>query len=198
MWKVEKAVESWKIRSSMFEPPVFQRQSVLFFFFLDSWEVAQLIDCVTRHGFGGIVLRRCRLKNTHKNSYLLQTIIAIIILESMIISPTSPTPLVNLSRDFSKLYNNRSQADIVIFTGTPDPTPFYAHSLFLQCRSVYFDMVLADRSNVQRNNDGLIEFELPHVNKHAFAMLLRYFYSGTVDWVMGFTMTEAFPLKSYT
>lgn len=113
----------------------------------------------------------------------------------MIISPTSPTPLVNLSRDFSKLYNNRSQADIVIFTGTPDPTPFYAHSLILQCRSVYFDMVLADRSNIQRNNDGLIEFELPHVNKHAFAMLLRYFYSGTVDWVMGFK-TETTPPKT--
>ncbi|KAI8578972.1 hypothetical protein K450DRAFT_244374 [Umbelopsis ramanniana AG] len=107
----------------------------------------------------------------------------------------SPTPLVHLSRDFSKLYNNRSQADIVILTGTPDPTPFYAHSLILQCRSVYFDMVLADRSNIQRDNDGLIEFELPHVNKHAFAMLLRYFYSGTVDWVMGFK-TETVPLST--
>ncbi|KAG2189374.1 hypothetical protein INT44_004516 [Umbelopsis vinacea] len=107
----------------------------------------------------------------------------------------SPTPLVHLSRDFAKLYNDRSQADIIILTGTPDPTPFYAHSLILQCRSVYFDMVLADRSNIQRDNDGLIEFDLPHVNKHAFAMLLRYFYSGTVDWVMGFK-TETTPLST--
>ncbi|KAH8549636.1 hypothetical protein BGW37DRAFT_502070 [Umbelopsis sp. PMI_123] len=108
----------------------------------------------------------------------------------------SPTPLVHLSRDFSKLYNNRNQADIVILTGTPDPTPFYAHSLILQCRSVYFDMILSDRSNIPLNSDGLIEFDLPHVNKHAFAMLLRYFYSGTVDWVMGFKAETATPLNT--
>ncbi|GAB5592518.1 hypothetical protein Unana1_07418 [Umbelopsis nana] len=102
----------------------------------------------------------------------------------MISTPSSP--LVNLSRDFSKLYNNPNQADIVIYTGTPDPTPFYAHSLILQCRSVYFDMALSDTANLKRNEDGLISFDLPYVNQHAFSMLLRYFYSGTVDWIMGF------------
>lgn len=103
-----------------------------------------------------------------------------------IMSPPSSAPLVHLSRDFSKLYNNPTQADIVIRTGTPDPTPFYAHSLILQCRSVYFDTALSDRAKVTHDANGLIEFDLPHVNGHAFSMLLRYFYSGTVDWIMGF------------
>jgi hypothetical protein len=99
---------------------------------------------------------------------------------------TSPaTPLVRLSRDFSKLYNNPTQADIVIRTATPDQTTFYAHSLILQCRSAYFDSALSDQSDKLRDEHGLIVFELPNINQYAFAMLLRYFYSGTVDWVTG-------------
>lgn len=96
---------------------------------------------------------------------------------------TPSTPLDRLSRDFSKLYNNPAQADIVIRTAVPDQTTFYAHSLILQCRSAYFDSALSDRSNKLRDEHGLIVFELNNINHLAFAMLLRYFYSGTVDWV---------------
>ncbi|RUO96515.1 hypothetical protein BC936DRAFT_141900, partial [Jimgerdemannia flammicorona] len=96
------------------------------------------------------------------------------------------SPLIHLSKDFSKLYNNPQDANILFKVGPDKAAVFYGHTLILQCRSAYFEKALSDewKERQTTTDDGKYTvFEKPNISKDVFALLLRFIYTGVVDLI---------------
>lgn len=95
-------------------------------------------------------------------------------------------PLLGLSKDFSKLYNNPQDANVLFKVGLDKTATFYGHTLILQCRSTYFQKALSEewKEHQTTTDDGkYIVFEKPNISKDVFALLLRFLYTGVVDLI---------------
>src|SRR6266498_2066474 len=87
-----------------------------------------------------------------------------------------------LAKDLARLLEGQLNHDVVIRVGQGANTKeFPAHVGLLRARSPYFDVALSNRW-VQADRNEPIIFEKPDVSPATFGVVLRYIYTGQIDW----------------
>src|SRR6266498_5775403 len=87
-----------------------------------------------------------------------------------------------LAKDLARLLEGQLNHDVVIRVGQGANTKeFPAHVGLLRARSPYFDVALSSRW-VQADRNEPIIFEKPDVSPATFGVVLRYIYTGQIDW----------------
>ncbi|GBC06618.1 hypothetical protein RclHR1_06980002 [Rhizophagus clarus] len=79
-----------------------------------------------------------------------------------------------------ELLKTEANYDVIIHVGKkPDIKEFHAHSVFLCCRSDYFNSILSTKDIIKR--DGKFVIKMPNITPQAFDVIIKYFYTGHVD-----------------
>jgi len=87
-----------------------------------------------------------------------------------------------LAKDLARLLEGQLNHDVVIRVGQGANTKeFPAHVGLLRARSPYFDVALSNRW-VQADRNEPIIIEKPDVSPATFGVVLRYMYTGQIDW----------------
>src|SRR6266542_6289717 len=87
-----------------------------------------------------------------------------------------------LTKDLARLLDGQLNHDVVIRVGQgAHKKEFPAHVGLLRARSPYFDVALSSRW-VQADRNEAIIFEKPDVSPATFGVVLRYIYTGQIDW----------------
>ncbi|KAF0428771.1 BTB/POZ protein [Gigaspora margarita] len=96
-------------------------------------------------------------------------------------STDSSNSLIELSNDFNQLLTSSSNYDVIIKAGDEnDVKEFRVHALILITRSQYFRTALSD--NWARKEGNVTILEKPNVSPKIFHLLLRYLYTGVIDF----------------
>ncbi|EXX73782.1 hypothetical protein GLOIN_2v1789120 [Rhizophagus irregularis DAOM 181602=DAOM 197198] len=85
--------------------------------------------------------------------------------------------------DITDDYQQYSEQDynVTIYAGEePNITEFHAHSIILRCRSQYFRTALS--SNWAEKENGMYILRKPNISGKIFQIILRYIYSGMVNF----------------
>ncbi|CAG8535639.1 10452_t:CDS:2 [Dentiscutata heterogama] len=86
-----------------------------------------------------------------------------------------------LSHDFGKLFKDGNNYDVNIKVGEkPNIKIFRGHSQILVARSLYFKTAFSQEW-VKKNN-GIIDFEKPNMSPEIFEIILRYIYTGIIQF----------------
>ncbi|GBC01614.1 hypothetical protein RclHR1_04260014 [Rhizophagus clarus] len=87
----------------------------------------------------------------------------------------------NLLKDLSLILNDADDYDVIIEVGeNQNIKEFRAHSVILRARSPYFKGALS--ANWITKKDDMIMFNKPNVTSTVFEMILKYFYTGEIDF----------------
>ena len=89
--------------------------------------------------------------------------------------------LSELSHDIGQLLSTGDNYDLIIQAGEgQNMKEFFVHSLILSTRSTYFKAAL---SRVwSKKEDGVIIFKKPNISPNTFEIILKYLYTGVVDF----------------
>ncbi|KAG9284950.1 hypothetical protein G9A89_009760 [Geosiphon pyriformis] len=101
-----------------------------------------------------------------------------------------------MSRDFTKLLENKDECNVTIKVGLK-AKPYRAHSVILRARSPYFQKFLTRRNADVTLNKWVVK--LPNVSPIVFELILRYIYGGNIileqvdtEIVLAFLATAGF------
>src|SRR6266540_451381 len=87
-----------------------------------------------------------------------------------------------LAKDLARLLEGQLNHDIVVRVGQGANTKeFSAHAGLLRARSPYFDVALSSRW-IQADQNRPVIFEKADVSPATFGAILRYIYTGQIDW----------------
>src|SRR6266545_5133347 len=87
-----------------------------------------------------------------------------------------------LTKDLARLLDGQLNHDVVIRVGQgADKKEFPAHIGLLRARSPYFDVALSSRW-VQADRNEPVIFEKADMSPATFGVVLRYVYTGQIDW----------------
>ncbi|GBC40202.1 BTB/POZ protein [Rhizophagus irregularis DAOM 181602=DAOM 197198] len=87
----------------------------------------------------------------------------------------------NLSKNLSLILNDADDYNVIIQVGENQNTKeFHAHSVILRARSPYFKNALSANRAAKKNN--MIMFNKPIVTPIVFEMILKYIYTGEIDF----------------
>ncbi|CAI2170864.1 13631_t:CDS:2, partial [Funneliformis geosporum] len=89
--------------------------------------------------------------------------------------------LLQLSQDLGNFFENEKNYDMIIKAGSDDDIEeFKVHSIILRARSSYFCAAFS-KNWIQKENE-YITFTKPNVSPKVFGFILKYFYTGKLEF----------------
>ncbi|GBC51957.1 hypothetical protein GLOIN_2v1534759 [Rhizophagus irregularis DAOM 181602=DAOM 197198] len=94
----------------------------------------------------------------------------------------TPQHCSEVIEDFENAFENEKYCDVIIIAGEdPDIKELRANSFVLRVRCSYFERAFSNDWE-EKNDDGNYVFKKPNIASEVFQLILRYLYTGLIDY----------------
>ncbi|RGB39471.1 hypothetical protein C1646_740044 [Rhizophagus diaphanus] len=100
----------------------------------------------------------------------------------LVIEDMTPQHCSEVIEDFENAFENEKYCDVIIIAGEdPDIKELRANSFVLRVRCSYFERAFSNDWE-EKDDDGNYVFKKPNIASEVFQVILRYLYTGLIDY----------------